>query len=49
MNKYINTIVINGIEYPYFVEASTYADALAIVKQIKRKTKFKFKGRLKLN
>lgn len=49
MKKYTNKVIINGVEYPHFIEASTYAEALKIQKLRKQKSKYKFKGRLTLN
>jgi len=46
MKKYINTVVINGINYSNIVEASSYAEALKIQKNRKQKSQNLFIGRL---
>jgi hypothetical protein len=48
MKTFYNKVIMNGIEYTHFIEASTYAEALKIQKLRKQKSKFKFKGRLTL-
>ena len=48
MKTFYNIVVMNGIEYTHFIEASTYAEALKIQKSRKQKSKYKFKGRLTL-
>ena len=47
--SFSNKVIINGIEYTNTIYALNYRDALAIHKEAKRLSRFKFKGHLTAN